>query len=107
MIEPSGAADELRIAFRDASGMWATLVVFTDRAMTPEDLRFASAAVSAGTAALRLATVRVATAPSGSAGTAGSAEVADPGGPSVVILNGGDAVVAADSDFPGAPEGPP
>jgi DNA-binding CsgD family transcriptional regulator len=103
MIEPSGAADELRIAFRDAFGMWASLVVFTQRAMTPEDLRFASAAVSAGAAALRVATARVALAPAESAkpatsaGAGTAAEVSDPGGPSVVILDGADAIVAADA----------
>jgi DNA-binding CsgD family transcriptional regulator len=94
MIEPSGAADELRIAFRDAFGVWASLVVFTDRAMTPEDLRFASAAVSAGAAALRVATARVALA---SGEPTDSAEVSDPGGPSVVVLDGADAIVAADA----------
>jgi DNA-binding CsgD family transcriptional regulator len=100
MIEPFGSADELRIAFRDAFGMWASLVVFTERAMTPEDLRFASAAVSAGAAALRVATARVALAPpelAGSAGAGSPAEVSDPGGPSVVILDGADAIVAADA----------
>jgi DNA-binding CsgD family transcriptional regulator len=94
MIEPAGVADELRIAFRDAFGMWASLVVFTDRAMTLEELRFAAAAAAAGTSALRLATARAALAP---AEPLGPTEVADPGGPSVVILDGADAVIAADS----------
>jgi DNA-binding CsgD family transcriptional regulator len=97
MIEPYGAADELRIAFRDAFGVWAALVVFTEREMTPDDLRFASAAVSAGAAALRAATARVALAPAASAGLAVSAVAPDPGGPSVVILDGADAIVAADA----------
>jgi len=85
MIEPYGVADELRIAFRDAFGVWAALVVFTEREMTPDNLRFASAAVSAVSAALRVATARVALAPAASAGLAGSAAPSDPGGPSVVI----------------------
>ena len=38
MIEPAGAVDELGIAFRDPYGIGATLVVFTARTMTPEDL---------------------------------------------------------------------
>ncbi len=103
MIEPYGAADELRIAFRDAFGMWASLVMFTDRAMTPEDLQFASAAVTAGTAALRTATARIALAPARSAAqadlaaTAATPEVPDPGGPSVMILDSADTVVAADA----------
>ena len=29
MIEPGGAADELRVAFSDAYGMWMSLVMFT------------------------------------------------------------------------------
>jgi DNA-binding CsgD family transcriptional regulator len=103
MIEPSGAADELRIAFRDAFGMWASLVVFTERTMTPRDLGFASAAVSAGSAALRVATARMAlapvesVAPAGVSAAAGSEEQRDPGGPSVMVLDGADAVVAADA----------
>ncbi len=94
MIEPAGVADELRIAFRDAFGMWASLVVFTDRAMMLEDLRFVSTAVSAGTAALRSATARVALAPAEPGRPVG---VPDPGGPSVVILDSADAVLAADA----------
>jgi DNA-binding CsgD family transcriptional regulator len=93
MIEPAGAADELRIAFRDAFGIWATLVVFTTRTMRPEDLDFASAAVHAGTAALRAATARAVLAPP--AGLA--SRPADPGGPSVVLLDSGDAIIAADA----------
>jgi DNA-binding CsgD family transcriptional regulator len=100
MIEPSGPADELRIAFRDVFGMWASLVVFTDRAMTPRDLRFALEAVPAGSAALRVATARVALATPVSPapnGSTGATHVSDPGGPSVVILDAADAIVAADA----------
>ncbi|HET6865601.1 MAG TPA: hypothetical protein VFH80_06745, partial [Solirubrobacteraceae bacterium] len=34
MIEPAGAADELRVAFVDQFGFWTALAVFTDRRMT-------------------------------------------------------------------------
>ena len=93
MIEPTGTADELRIAFRDAFGIWASLVVFTTRAMTLEDLRFAAASVPAGAAALRAATAHAALHPP----PAEDSSEPDPGGPSVVILDGSDAIVAADA----------
>jgi hypothetical protein len=35
MIAPRGAADELRVSFRDQFGTWAALVLFTARRMTP------------------------------------------------------------------------
>ncbi len=91
MIQPAGAADELRVAFRDPYGIWATLVVFTTRRMTAEDLNLVSAAVPLGTAALRAATAHAALA------APAAACAPDPGGPSVLILDAGDGVIAADA----------
>lgn len=106
MIQPAGAVDELRIAFRDAFGIWATLVVFTDRAVAAADLRFAAEVVPAATAALRSAAARTAIIPPGTkqprepatgAELMDPREAQDPGGPSVVVLDAGDAVLAADT----------
>ncbi len=55
MIEPCGPADELRVAFVDPFGLWATLVIFTSRRMTTEDLTFVSDLVPGATVALRSA----------------------------------------------------
>jgi DNA-binding CsgD family transcriptional regulator len=88
MIEPTGAADELRIAFVDSFGFWAALVIFTDRRMTEADLEFAAALVSAVTPALRGAA-----AASALQGPAAH----DDGGPSVLILDRDDRIVTADA----------
>jgi DNA-binding CsgD family transcriptional regulator len=93
MIEPSGAVDELRIAFRDRFGIWATAVLFTTRRMTRADLGFAAATVPVASAALRAATARA----TAVRAPAPDLETSDPGGPSVVILDRDDAIVAADA----------
>ena len=53
MIEPAGPADELRAAFADPFGLWAALVIFTERRMTADDLKFVSELMPGATAALR------------------------------------------------------
>jgi DNA-binding CsgD family transcriptional regulator len=91
MIEPTGTADELRVAFSDAFGMWMSLVVFTQRPMTLADLRFVADVAPAATTAMRLATAR-------SLKTSMSARLADDGGaPSVLLLDGSDRIVSADA----------
>jgi hypothetical protein len=92
MIEPCGSADELRVAFVDAFGLWAALVIFTDRRMTPADLKFVSDRLPEATVALR------------SAAATRALEIVSPvpdpgdhGGPSVLILNREDRIVAADT----------
>jgi DNA-binding CsgD family transcriptional regulator len=93
MIRPAGAVDELRVAFRDPFGVWATIAVFTTRRMTRDDLGFVAATVPVGSAALRAATVRAVATPV----EATRPRAPDPGGPSVVILGADDAIVAADA----------
>ena len=87
MIEPAGAADELRVAFVDQFGFWTALAVFTDRRMTGDDLRFAAALVPAATTALRSAAA---------ATMLPGAAPDDDAGPSVLILNRDDRIVSAD-----------
>jgi DNA-binding CsgD family transcriptional regulator len=92
MIEPSGSADELRVAFVDAFGLWAALVIFTDRRMTEADLGFVSDLLPGATAALRAAAAARA--------LEAVSPVPDPGdhgGPAVVILDREDRIVAADA----------
>jgi DNA-binding CsgD family transcriptional regulator len=93
MIEPCGPADELRVAFVDAFGLWAALAIFTDRRMTTADLKFVSDLLPRATVALR------------AAAAARALEVVCPlpdpgdhGGPSVVILDREDRIVATDAD---------
>jgi DNA-binding CsgD family transcriptional regulator len=88
MIEPSGAADELRVAIVDPFGFWAAVVIFTERRMTGEDLNFVSELVGAVTPSLRGAAA--ATALQGAAPH-------DDDGPSVVILDRDDRIVSADA----------
>jgi hypothetical protein len=57
MIEPTGVADELRVAFTGAYGMWMSLAMFTERRMTEEDLRFVADVVPGATSAMREATL--------------------------------------------------
>jgi DNA-binding CsgD family transcriptional regulator len=88
MIEPSGAADELRVAFADPFGVWAALVIFTDRRVTADDLGFISELLPAATAALR----------SAAATTMLPGDMSyDRPGPSVLILNRDDRIVTADA----------
>jgi DNA-binding CsgD family transcriptional regulator len=94
MIRPTGAVDELRVAFRDPFGIWATIVLFTTRRMTRDDLGFVAATVPTGSGALRAATARAAAT---AAVEATAPRAPDPGGPSVVILGADDAIVAADA----------
>jgi DNA-binding CsgD family transcriptional regulator len=91
MIEPTGTADELRVAFTDAYGIWMSLVVFTRRPMTEEDLRFVSDIVPAATSAMRLVTARSLNRPALNAG------LDDGSSPSVLLLDAADRIVSADA----------
>jgi DNA-binding CsgD family transcriptional regulator len=88
MIEPTGAADELRVAFVDAFGFWAALVIFTNRRMTADDLRFVSELFPVVTAALRS---------TAAASALSSPASDDDDGPSVLILGQDDRIVTADA----------
>jgi DNA-binding CsgD family transcriptional regulator len=88
MIEPAGAADELRVAFVDPFGFWAALVIFTDRRMTDDDLRFVAELFPVATGALRsTAAARALSNPA----------AGDDDGPSVLILGHDDRIVTADA----------
>ncbi len=91
MIEPTGTADELRVAFTDAYGIWMSVVVFTRRRMTEADLRFVADIVPGTTQALRLATARSL---DGAPVTAG---LDDGSAPSVLLLDASDHIVSADA----------
>jgi DNA-binding CsgD family transcriptional regulator len=92
MVSRSGAADELRILLGDAFGTWAAVVLFTERAMTGDDLRFAADLVPIVSAALRTATAHAA-----ARASADPTEAAAQDGPSVLILDTEDRIVAADA----------
>jgi DNA-binding CsgD family transcriptional regulator len=92
MIHPAGAADELRIALVDRFGIWAALVIFTERRMTAEDLQFVSGLVPAATASLRSGAAMRMRAP-----VVGPIDPDDHDGPSVLILGPDDQLVAADA----------
>ena len=91
MIEPGGAADELRVAFSDAYGMWMSLVMFTGRRVTEDDLRFVSELVPAATHAMRGLTARSLE----DAAAAGDPD--DGSAPSVLLLNASDHIISADA----------
>ncbi|MGZ4274438.1 MAG: helix-turn-helix transcriptional regulator [Solirubrobacteraceae bacterium] len=90
MIEPTGAADELRVAFSDAYGMWMSLVIFTRRRMTDDDLRFVADIVPGATGAMRTATMRALDAPGP------GPDPNDGGAPSVLLLDAADRIISAD-----------
>ncbi len=92
MIEPTGTADELRVAFVDPFGFWAALAMFTNRRVTAEDLKFVAELLPLTTPVLR------------SAAAARSLESVSPAaapddhaGPSVLILDRDDRIVTADA----------
>ena len=91
MIEPGGAADELRVAFSDAYGMWMSLVMFTGRRVTEDDLRFVSEIVPAATQAMRALTAR------SLEDSAAAAEPDDGSAPSVLLLDASDHIISADA----------
>jgi DNA-binding CsgD family transcriptional regulator len=95
MIEPTGVADELRVAFSDAYGMWMSMVLFTERRMTEQDLRFVADIVPGATSAMRETTL------SPDASTASALAVtndpADGAAPSVLLLDPADRVISADA----------
>jgi DNA-binding CsgD family transcriptional regulator len=95
MIAPAGPADELRISFTDASGTWAAFVAFTNRRMTPEDLRFAGELIAPTTDALRGATA--AQMAQTHAGPSSGGELGHGPVPSVLIIDPQDRIIAADA----------
>ena len=92
MIEPRGAADEVRLSLCDPFGMWTALVVFTARRMTPDDLRFAAELVPMATTAVRSAIAGRSLHRAAAAGPD-----ADGAAPSVLIVDGSDRLIAADA----------
>ncbi|MGZ4260376.1 MAG: helix-turn-helix transcriptional regulator [Solirubrobacteraceae bacterium] len=93
MIEPAGPADELRAAFADPFGLWAAMVIFTERRMTADDLEFVSRLMPMATAALRRDAATRALDDRRPV-AAGDEQI----GPSVLILDRDDRIVAADAD---------
>jgi DNA-binding CsgD family transcriptional regulator len=91
MIQPTGIADELRVAFSDAFGMWMTLVIFTQRRVTEDDLRFVADILPGATGAIREATRRLLDAP------AGPPDSGDGPAPSVLLLDACDRIISADA----------
>jgi DNA-binding CsgD family transcriptional regulator len=92
MIEPTGSADELRAAFVDPFGLWAALVIFTERRMTADDLAFVSRLVPVTTAVLRRDAAALALNHRRTVG-----QRAGELGPSVLILDRDDRILAADA----------
>jgi DNA-binding CsgD family transcriptional regulator len=92
MIEPSGVRDELRISVRDAFGTWAAVVAFTRREITDADARFVSDVTPTVAAALRRSAASQWRAAAGD-----PAAQDDAPGPSVLILDGDDHIVASDA----------
>jgi DNA-binding CsgD family transcriptional regulator len=92
MIEPSDVRDELRISVRDAFGTWAAVVAFTRREITDADARFVSDVTPTVAAALRRSAASQWRAAAGD-----PAAQDDAPGPSVLILDGDDHIVASDA----------
>jgi DNA-binding CsgD family transcriptional regulator len=90
MIEPCGTADELRVSLHDSFGIWSSLCVFSSRRMTKADLNFAAALAPSLTRAIRAASAAQLDEPA-------AAPAPDAGGPSVLLLDGADRVIAADA----------
>ena len=90
MIEPTGVADELRVAFSDAYGMWMSVVLFTERRMTEQDLRFVADIVPGATSAMRETTLSPDVSPA-------EVDPADDTAPSVLLLDAADRVISADA----------
>jgi DNA-binding CsgD family transcriptional regulator len=90
MIGPAGPADELRTVFRDAFGLWACLVAFTGRPLEERDLAFVAEVTPTVTRALREATAIENAQPR-------APDPEDTAGPSVLLLDGEDRILAADA----------
>jgi DNA-binding CsgD family transcriptional regulator len=88
MIEPTGVCDELRVWLKDAFGVWATVVAFTRRPMNEADVSFVADVAPTVTRAVRRTTA---------AEWRTSVAATDGEGPSVLILDAGDHVLAADA----------
>jgi DNA-binding CsgD family transcriptional regulator len=85
MIEPGGAADEMRASFSDGFGIWGSLSLFGTRRFTAEEADTLAALVPLMTQGLRLAHARMPLPPTALDTT-----------PTVVVLDGADRLVAAD-----------
>ena len=84
MIEPAGGADELRAVFADDFGVWGCLTLFGNRRFSERDAALVASAVPAVTRAMRMAAAGERPRPAAHA-------------PVVIVLDGGDRVIAADS----------
>jgi DNA-binding CsgD family transcriptional regulator len=88
MIEPTGVCDELRVWLKDAFGVWATVVAFTRRRMTEADVSFITEVAPTVTRAVRRTTA---------AEWRTTVTAIDDPGPSVLMLDADDHVLAADA----------
>ena len=82
MISPAGGADEMRVVFSDAFGVWGCLTLFASERFGRAQTELAATVAPTFTKSLRLARAR-------------GADPA-PGGPGVVLLDGYDRVTAID-----------
>lgn len=82
MIEPEGGADELRVAFADAFGMWGCMTLFSSTRLEVEHGELLSKLAPTLTRSLRIARVR-------------GAE-SEQGGPGVILLDSHDRPTAID-----------
>ena len=85
MIEPEGAADEMRASFSDTFGVWGSLSLFADRRFTAEDAEMLAEMAPVFTQGLRTAIARM------PVGTRPDIQ------PTVVVLDSQDRLVAADA----------
>lgn len=85
MIQPAGAADELRVSLSDAFGHWSAAVLFSRRRLTEDDVALVAAVLPAATAAVRIASA------------AQLVAAREPARPAVVVLDAADRILAADA----------
>jgi DNA-binding CsgD family transcriptional regulator len=85
MIEPEGAADEMRASFSDAFGVWGSLSLFADRRFASDEAELLAELAPVFTQGLRVAIARMPV-----AATEPDTQ------PTVVVLDSHDRLVAAD-----------
>lgn len=85
MIEPEGAADEMRVSFSDAFGVWGSLSLFADRRFAADEAEMLAELAPVFTQGLRIAVARIP-----AAGTPPNIH------PAVVVLDRDDRLIAAD-----------
>jgi DNA-binding CsgD family transcriptional regulator len=82
MIAPGGGADELRVAFSDAFGVWGCLTLFASARFEPAHTELVATVVPTLTRSLRLARA--------------TGAAPEQGGPGVLLLDGRDRPIAID-----------